>query len=113
MIFAKFLINYFTLQTKSSFKCIIQQGQPVYDNRLQTLQNLDVFILDSSLRETNPGALEGYTLEKMRKVYEEIRKCDFKYFTLGSFTRQSQVEELFLNQLIADGDDLSRVFFFY
>ena len=68
--------------------------------------------MDSSLRETNPGALEGYTLEKMRKVYEEIRKCDFKYFTLGSFTRQSQVEELFLNQLIADGDDLSRVFFF-
>ena len=41
-------------------------------------QNLDLVILDNSVRESTVGQLKGHTAEDKFKIYEEARKCGFK-----------------------------------
>ena len=40
--------------------------------RTETLKNLDLFVLDNSLRETTVGQLRGHTPENKRKIFEQV-----------------------------------------
>ena len=42
------------------------------DKRTETLKNLDLFVLDNSLRETTVGQLRGHTRENKRKIFEQV-----------------------------------------
>ena len=42
------------------------------------LKELDLFVLDNSIRETSIGQLKGHTAEDKFRIYEEAAKCGFK-----------------------------------
>ena len=42
------------------------------------LKELDLFVLDNSIRETSIGQLKGHTAEDKFRIYEESAKCGFK-----------------------------------
>ena len=43
-----------------------------YKHRTDTLKNLDLFVLDNSLRETTVGQLRGHTLENKRTIFNQV-----------------------------------------
>ena len=42
-----------------------------FGDRRKTLKDLDLFVLDNSLRETTVGQLRGHTLGNKRKIYDQ------------------------------------------
>ena len=44
-----------------------------FNARRNRLRDLDLFVLDNSLRETTVGQLRGHTLENKRKIYDQVR----------------------------------------
>ena len=43
-----------------------------YHDRTEVLKNLDLFVLDNSLRETTVGQLRGHTLENKRTIFDQV-----------------------------------------
>ncbi|XP_071957012.1 uncharacterized protein [Antedon mediterranea] len=78
----------------------------------ERLKNMELFVLDNSLRETTVASLKAHTIENKRAIYEEIKKCRFKYFIVESFNHQTRIGDLFLEELNAKGEDLSNAFAF-
>lgn len=39
----------------------------------KALQELDLFVLDNSLRESTVGQLRGHTIENKWKIYEQVK----------------------------------------
>ena len=59
--------------------CKSQQTLDSIDERLKSfnpkmdrLRDLDLFVLDNSIRETTVGQLRGHTLEDKFAIYEEV-----------------------------------------
>ena len=44
-----------------------------FEKKRKILQELDVFILDNSIRETTVGQIRGHTLENKWEIYNEVR----------------------------------------
>lgn len=39
----------------------------------KALKNMELFVLDNSLRESTVGQLRGHTIENKWKIYEQVR----------------------------------------
>lgn len=61
--------------------------------------NLDLFVLDNSLRESTVGALRGHTLENKWSILEEVKKCGFKNIIISAFSHAPRVDDTFVKQL--------------
>jgi len=96
----------------STFMRDLTLGESTFQKKVDILKNLDIFILDNSMRETTIAALRGLTLENKRNIYKEIKECGFEYFIVESFNNQRRVGEPFLEELIEQGEDLSKAFAF-
>ena len=81
-------------------------------DKLDRLKNMELFVLDNSLRETTVASIHSHTLQNKHDIYEEIQKCGFKYYIIESFTADHRVGEVFLQELIDKGEDLSGAFVF-
>ncbi|XP_071955862.1 uncharacterized protein [Antedon mediterranea] len=90
----------------------IEKKMSAVNKDKERLKNLELFVLDISLRETTVATLKAHTIENKRAIYEEIKKCGFKYFIVESFNHQTRIGDLFLKELIAQGEDLSKAFAF-
>ena len=44
-----------------------------FNPKMSRLRDLDLFVLDNSIRETTVGQLRGHTLEDKWAIYEEVR----------------------------------------
>ena len=44
------------------------------NEKLKQLKELDLFVLDNSLRESTVGQLRGHTIENKWKIYNEVRQ---------------------------------------
>jgi len=97
---------------RPSFERDIQQGMSEYSPKLDRLRNMEVFILDNSMRETTVAALRAHTVKNKRAIYDEIKKCGFKHFIVESFNSQTRIGDIFLQELIDQGEDLSDAFAF-
>ena len=80
--------------------------------KYKTLKDLDLFVLDNSIRESTVGQTRGHTIEEKWKIYEEVKKCGFKYIIVASFSHMTRVDDLFCQQLIERGEDVSHMFTF-
>ena len=78
----------------------------------ERLRNMDLFVLDNSMRETTVGSLRAHTLDNKRAIYEEVKKAGFKHFVVESFSSETRIGDLFLEELIAAGEDLTNAFAF-
>jgi len=50
------------------------------------LKDLDLIVLDNSIRESTVGQLRGHTLENKWKIYNEVQKCGFKFIIVAAFS---------------------------
>ena len=78
----------------------------------EKLKNQNLFVLDNSLRETTVASLQAHTIENKRAIYDEIKRVCFKHFFEESFSTQTRIGDLFLEELIKAGEDLSNTFAF-
>lgn len=78
----------------------------------QVLRDLDLFVLDNSLRESTVGQLRGHTLENKWSILEEVKKCGFKNVIISSFSHVPRVDDSFVKLLSEREPDMSSYFAF-
>ena len=81
-------------------------------SRTETLQNLDLLVLDNSIRESTVGQLRGHTLDSKMKIFNEVKKCGFKYVIVAAFSHMTRVDDNFVMQLYEQKYDMSNFFCF-
>ena len=74
-------------------------------SKYKVLRDLDCFVLDNSIRESEVGQLRGHTPESKWDVYNEVNKCGFKHMIVGSFSHMTRVDDVFIKQLVDKGED--------
>ena len=78
----------------------------------QILKDLDLIVLDNSIRESTVGQLRGHTLENKWKIYDEVKRCGFQYTVVAAFSHMTRVDDTFIQELIAEGEDPEDLFAF-
>ncbi|XP_064641872.1 uncharacterized protein LOC135496469 [Lineus longissimus] len=73
--------------------------------KYQALRDLDIFVLDNSIRESTVGQLRGHTLEAKWAIYEEVKKCGFKHTVVAAFSHMTRVDDDFIKELMERGED--------
>ena len=73
--------------------------------KYEKLRNLDFFVLDNSIRESTVGQLRGHTLENKWAIYSDVKKMNFKNIIVASFSHMTRVDDVFIKDLIAKGED--------
>ncbi|XP_071487601.1 uncharacterized protein [Diadema antillarum] len=73
--------------------------------KYQVLRDLDIFVLDNSIRESTVGQLKGHTIESKWEIYNEVKKCGFKNTIVASFSHMTRVDDIFIMQLKEKGED--------
>ena len=76
------------------------------------LRDLDFFMLDNSIRESTVGQLRGHTVENKMKIYEEVKKCGFKHIVVAAFSHMTRVDDVFVKQLMDQGEDPDTMYSF-
>ena len=80
--------------------------------KYRRLKDLDLFVLDNSLRESTVGQTRGHTIDEKWRVYEEVKKCGFKYIVVAAFSHMMRVDDIFCQQLVERGEDVTNMFAF-
>jgi len=102
----------FQRSSRSPFMKDLLKGETAFQEKVNTLKNLDLFVLDNSMRETTVASVRGVTIENKRTIFNEVKKCGFKHYIIDSVNNQYHVPEPFLEELIEKGEDLSGAFCF-
>ena len=76
------------------------------------LKDLDLIVLDNSIRESTVGQLRGHTLKNKWKIYNEVKKCGFKFIIVAAFSHMTRVDDTFIEQIVAKGEDVNSLFAF-
>jgi hypothetical protein len=82
-----------------------QQETAVAVAKYQALRDLDIFVLDNSIRESTVGQLRGHTLEAKWAIYNEVKKCGFKHTIVAAFSHMTRVDDVFIKELMDAGED--------
>ena len=80
--------------------------------KYQVLRDLDLFVLDNSIRESTVGQLRGHTLENKWQLYEEVKRCGFKNIIVAAFSHMTRVDDVFIKQMVDRGEDRSGLYAF-
>jgi len=76
------------------------------------LADVDLIVLDNSIRESTVGQLRGHTLENKWKIYDEVQRAGFQYKVVAAFSHMTRVDDKFIKQLIAEGENCEDLFAF-
>ncbi|XP_022787191.1 uncharacterized protein LOC111327305 [Stylophora pistillata] len=80
------------------------------------LKELDLIVLDNSLRESTVGQLRSHTLENKRKIFEEVRKCGFQYKIVAAYSHMPRVDDTWVEEIVSNckegKEDLHNLFAF-
>ena len=82
------------------------------ESKRARLKDLDLIVLDNSIRESTVGQLRGHTLENKWKIYNEVKKCGFKFIVVAAFSHMTRVDDTFLEEIVDKGEDVSNLFAF-
>ncbi|CAH1790966.1 unnamed protein product [Owenia fusiformis] len=74
-------------------------------NKYEALKDMDIFILDNSMRESTVGQLRGHSIESKRAIFNEVKKCGFKNTIIASFSHMTRVDDKWMKMLIDEGED--------
>ena len=58
---------------KDAAKNFRQSVKTNLEPKFQRLRDLDLFVLDNSIRESTVGALRGHTLQNKHDIYKQVR----------------------------------------
>jgi hypothetical protein len=84
----------------------------VQARRHDILKNLDLFILDNSIRESTVGQLRSHTLEDKIQIYEQVKECGIEDIIVASFTEMKGVDDDFCQYLIDQQEDFTKLYSF-
>ncbi|KAL9952347.1 hypothetical protein ACROYT_G039590 [Oculina patagonica] len=101
--------------TDKSFEDIIKSvGESIAEEKRKRrrLKELDLIVVDNSIRESTVGQLRGHTLENKWKIYNEVKKCGFKFIVVAAFSHMTRVDDTFIEEIVEKGEDLSNLFAF-
>ncbi len=76
------------------------------------LKNLDLFVLDNSLRESTVGQLRGHTLDNKYCILKEVKECRFEHIIVSAFSHVPRVDDAFVADLTKRESDLSQYYAF-
>ncbi|XP_074656968.1 uncharacterized protein LOC141910144 [Tubulanus polymorphus] len=97
------------------YEDIVQRYHAEWNRRVSeydSLKDLDIFILDNSIRESTVGGLRGHTIENKWQIYEEVQKMGFKDMIVGSFSHMTRVDDMFITQLGERGANFEHLWAF-
>ena len=83
-----------------------------YNSKRKVLRDLDLFVLDNSIRETTVGQLRGHTIENKIKIYQETKKCGFEFVIVAAFNHMTRVGDTFCQWLVDNNENRSKMFSF-
>ncbi len=90
----------------------VEKEMSVYAEKRRTLRDLDLFVLDNSLRESTVGQLRGHTLENKWAIFEEVKKCGLQLIIVAAFSHMPRVDDSFVSELRERESDMSKFFAF-
>lgn len=76
------------------------------------LKDLDLFVLDNSLRESTVGQIRGHTLADKLNIFQEVKRCGFNHMIVASFSHLPRVEDAFMEELVRRGENMKGMFAF-
>ena len=62
--------------------------------KYERLKELDLVIMDNSVRESTVGQLRGHTAEDKLKIYQEARKCGFTVWRMHLSGKKEHVAKI-------------------
>lgn len=80
--------------------------------RFETLKNLDLFVLDNSIRESTVGALRGHTLQNKIDILEQTKLLGYENNIIAAFSHLRRVDDAFINYLKEQNEDFSKKYAF-
>jgi len=80
--------------------------------RFEKLKNIDLFVIDNSIRESTVGALRGHTLENKYSILNETKELGFQHNIVGAFSHLRRVDDEFITHLIKSGEDMTNKYAF-
>ena len=86
----------------------VKKGTQKYNR----LRDMDLFVLDNSLRESTVGQLRGHTLEDKWQVFDEVKRCGFTDIIVASFSHMTRVDDVFVKKLVERGEDRKGLYAF-
>ena len=78
----------------------------------ERLRDLDLFILDNSIRESTVGQLRSHTIENKKKIFQQVKRCGIHSLIVASFSHMTRVDDQFCQWLKDEGEDFSKLFSF-
>ena len=78
----------------------------------ERLRNLDLFILDNSIRESTVGQLRSHTIENKKNIFKQIKRCGINNIIVASFAHLARVDDAFSQWLVDEKEDFSKFFSF-
>ena len=78
----------------------------------ERLRDLDLFVLDNSIRESMVGQLRSHTIEDKKKIYELVKKCGMHSIIVASFEHMTSVDDDFCQWLKDQNEDFSKLYSF-
>ena len=100
------------LSNKLTFKSEVRDLVQERNRKLDVLKNMELLVIDNSLRETTVASIKAHTVTSKRAIFEEIKKCGFKYYFVEAFNNETRMGDIFLEELIKNKEDLSGAFAF-
>ena len=80
--------------------------------KLERLKNLDLFVLDNSIRESTVGQLRSHTLENKVAIFQQVKRCGIKDIIVATFAHMTRVDDDFVQHLIDTGEDFTNLYSF-
>ena len=84
----------------------------VKDEKRKRLKNLDLFVLDNSIRESTVGQLRGHTLQNKIDILKQVQKVGIKDIIIAAFSHMTRVDDDFVKYLKDNNYDFSHFYTF-
>ena len=84
----------------------------VNSKRRKILQDLDLFVLDNSIRESTVGQLRSHTLQNKLDIFEQVKKVGIEDVVVASFSHMTRVDDDFVQHLKDNGEDFTHFYSF-
>ncbi len=98
--------------TKDKYSHLIKPGAE--SKKEKALRELNLFVLDNSIRESTVGQLKGHTVPEKLHILEEVKKCGFldTGIVLSAFSHRQRVDDAFVEEVTKQESDLSNYYAF-
>ena len=73
------------------------------DEKMERLRNIDLFILDNSVRETTVAQTRGHTMEDKYKILNMVSGAGFTDIVIGTFGTRPKIDDLFAKDCCGSG----------